>query len=618
MKPQLETVDWYTDRWLEDVLNQAYISFDRACERWRGLFRSAKEQADRNHKIQTDLSCTDNYKKDRAERLHKEAIRQLKLLANEEEHDDSDFYPYRYFAGEGFLPGYNFPRLPLSAYIPGQRGPRGKWEFISRPRFLAISEFGPRSFVYHEGSRYQIRKVILPPQAVAGDERDLALETIKQCTACGCIHPCNDGDDIIICSNCGERLGAAISSLFRMTNVSTERAARINCDEEERQRVGYDIRVGFRFANVGGKPSFRVAQVTCGDEKLAAITYAPSATISKINLGWLKRKEDDVLPGFILDLETGRWARGSKTLERVDESVADGDEMSRNQERVIPYVDDTKNCLIFTPARMLDESAMATLQAALKSAIQIKYQLEDSELAAEPLPSRSDRRLILFYEAAEGGAGALRNLIDDPQALSEIAREALSICHYDPDTLEDLGGGSDDEEGCEAACYDCLMSYSNQMDHAILDRKHKKVLEFVESMKDSRTEASPVGMPRGKHLEALLAKCDSDLEHKWLKFIADLDLRLPTEAQKYLAEANTRVDFYYEIESAPAVAVYIDGPVHEIRDRARVDRDQEASLAQLGIMCLRFSYDDDWERIIAEHPSIFGKMGNGTGRVDMQ
>ena len=119
-----------------------------------------------------------------------------------------------------------------------------------------------------------------------------------------------------------------------MTNVSTERAARINCDEEERQRVGYDIRVGFRFANVGGKPSFRVAQVTCGDEKLAAITYAPSATISKINLGWLKRKEDDVLPGFILDLETGRWARGSKTLERVDESVADGDEMSRNQERV--------------------------------------------------------------------------------------------------------------------------------------------------------------------------------------------------------------------------------------------------------------------------------------------
>ncbi|HHY63375.1 MAG TPA: hypothetical protein GYA11_10400, partial [Firmicutes bacterium] len=64
--------------------------------------------------------------------------------------------------------------------------------------------------------------------------------------------------------------------------------------------------------------------------------------------------------------------------------------------------------------------------------------------------------------------------------------------------------------------------------------------------------------------------------------------------------------------------VYIDGPVHEIRDRARVDRDQEAGLAQLGIMCLRFSYDDDWERIIAEHPSIFGKIESGARRGDMQ
>ena len=83
LKPQLETVDWYTDRWLEDVLNQAYISFDRACERWRACSDQPK-----NRRIgitrQTDLSCTDNYKKDRAERLHKEAIRQLKLLANEE------------------------------------------------------------------------------------------------------------------------------------------------------------------------------------------------------------------------------------------------------------------------------------------------------------------------------------------------------------------------------------------------------------------------------------------------------------------------------------------------------------------------------------------------------
>ena len=32
---------------------------------------------------------------------------------------NSDFYTYRYLASQGFLPGYNFPRLPLMAWIPG-------------------------------------------------------------------------------------------------------------------------------------------------------------------------------------------------------------------------------------------------------------------------------------------------------------------------------------------------------------------------------------------------------------------------------------------------------------------------------------------------------------------
>ena len=60
---------------------------------------------------------------------------------------------------------------------------------------------------------------------------------------------------------------------------------------------------------------------------------------------------------------------------------------------------------------------MASLQAALKHAIQVQYQLEDDELAAEPLPSADDRHLILLYESAEGGAGVLRQLLDRPDGL---------------------------------------------------------------------------------------------------------------------------------------------------------------------------------------------------------
>jgi len=126
----------------------------------------------------------------------------------------SDFYSYRYFASEGFLPGYNFPRLPLSAYIPG-RSRKQRDEFLSRPRFLAISEFGPRSIIYHEGARYEINKVILP----VGDheeEDDIFSQRAKLCPTCGYLHPLTGGASYDTCERCEQPLDSALSNLFRL------------------------------------------------------------------------------------------------------------------------------------------------------------------------------------------------------------------------------------------------------------------------------------------------------------------------------------------------------------------------------------------------------------------
>jgi hypothetical protein len=150
--------------WLESCVRR---SWNDACGRWRSLFRAARAQFRRANKIIEDHTRTENDRKE-ARKLREEAEAQNKLLlATDPAVTQSDFYSYRYFASEGFLAGYSFPRLPLSAFIPGRRGATGNDEFLSRPRFLAISEFGPRNFIYHEGSRYQINRVILPVSDVA-------------------------------------------------------------------------------------------------------------------------------------------------------------------------------------------------------------------------------------------------------------------------------------------------------------------------------------------------------------------------------------------------------------------------------------------------------------------
>ena len=590
LSEEMERSDWYSDEWLEKTLAHAPQAFDRACERWRALYRAAWQQREVQHGVIQDASRS-HQDKQQAKRLRAEAESQLELLTGEDEAAvyQSDFYSYRYFASEGFLPGYNFPRLPLSAYIPGRQTRKGQDEFLSRPRFLAISEFGPRSIIYHEGSRYVIAKVILPvgdESGQAASERPLVTASAKLCPHCGYLHPVEDGrTDPNLCEHCQQLLDHPLTMLFRMQNVVAQRRERINSDEEERIRMGYEIKTAVRFPERIDRPGYRVAvaKVLAGDKPgapLLRLTYGDAATLWRINLGWRRRRPDS-LPGFLLDVERGYWAKNPQ----ADEEQVDVPLGPRTMQ-VIPFVEDRRNCLLIEPAGPLAAEVMASLQPALKHAIQIRYHLEDDELAAEPLPSAEHRRTILIYESAEGGAGALRQLLDDPAALGMVAREALALCHYDPETGEDLRRAPGSREDCEAACYDCLMSYINQTDHRLLDRRLVRDLLW-DLAHHGIVESSPVGADRAEHLQQLKALCDSDLEREWLDYVEERRLRLPDTAQVLIEACHTRVDFLYREQR---VAVYVDGPQHDFPDVTAKDHKADECLEDQGITSVRFTY----------------------------
>ena len=604
---QAEPPGWWTGDWLPDTLAAVPRRFADAMRRWRTLYAAARQQARAQSEVVQSASASPQ-DRNRAKRLRDEAERQLDILRSDSVRTgQSDFYPYRYLASEGFLPGYSFPRLPLSAFVPGRRGPRSGPEYLQRPRFLAISEFGPRGLIYHEGAQYEINRVILPvPDAASADADGAAggiLVSAKRCGSCGYVHEIEAPPGPDVCEYCGAELPAAMTNLLRMQNVSTIRRQRITSDEEERRRMGYELISGIRFSRRHQRPLVRQAELTAeAGPVLLRLAYGDAATIWRANLG-SSRRSATTPDGFMLNLETGQWARAAdrdnaNNNDNGDESSAEEPESGRFR-RVIPFVTDFRNALLVKPAEGidLDLEAMATLQAALKSAMEVVLGVESNELAAEPLPGAADRRMLLFYESAEGGAGVLRRLVDEgePDLWRRIAEEALRRCHFDPATGADDPA---DPRPCEAACYKCLLSYYNQPDHGLLDRNLVIDTQVVPALLDCRV------VP--EHRQGF--RYDSRLEEQFVERLEQGGYRLPDASQFAFPDAGTRPDFAYH---EACTAVYVDGPHHDFPERQRRDVAADAAMADLGYKVIRFGHRDDWDEIIAAHPDVFG-----TGRSE--
>jgi hypothetical protein len=210
---------------------------------------------------------------------------------------------------------------------------------------------------------------------------------------------------------------------------------------------------------------------------------------------------------------------------------------------------------------------------------------------------------MLFIESAEGGAGVLRRLVSEPDAVSRVANEALRLLHFNPDTGEDLEHALGSPERCEKGCYDCLLSYQNQLDHALIDRHVVK--DFLLKLAGSPVSSGGGGRGRDSTLEALKAASDSELEQSFVDWLYTQGLRLPDRAQVLVRAASARADFVYDLPSGP-VAVFVDGPVHDASTQAARDRTAADRLADGGWDVVRFSYDQDWAAVAKSRPSVFG------------
>jgi hypothetical protein len=486
---------------------------------------------------------------------------------NEGDNTEADFYVYRYLANEGFLPSYNFPRLPVRALVAtGEQA-----QAIDRPRFIGLVEFGPGNSIYHEGRKHRIASVVVPAGGIEG-----RLTRAKLCNCCGYVHP-RDEADVDLCVHCGTRLDGATSqypqSLFRQPTVRAQRWTRITSEEEERVREGYLTTTHFRTGGGAIRERRTLIEPPTGKTILSAL-YLPQAELWRINHGWRKSSEQ---VGFIIDSASGRW----RSKEDADDAQ-DGDRSGGGLLAGIrPFVTDSRNLLLLRPSSegASDESFLRSLAYALRRALQLEYQVEEREVEVE-LIGREDNENLLFWEAAEGGIGVWERLIAEPREFKKLAARALEILHLDPSSGAPV---LDWEERCTAACYDCLLSYSNQADHRHLDRH--KVREFLVALSRAEVALVAEGPNYNEQYRRLLDLVDpaSSFERAFLEYLYKNSLRLPDHAQHTPAEGiAVQPDFYYERDGIPGVCIFVDGPWHEEQAQAEHDRAVREALRDQG------------------------------------
>ena len=589
--PEVKIARWYAAEWLERVVDDSLTEFDEAFNYWRDLYRATLHAATTAYRESVSPSAS-RRKKDNAERRGRQARHELHLLLNETgDYADADFYPYRYLASQGFLPGYNFTRLPVRALT--LRRPAERTDSIHRPRFLGLTEFGPHNTIYHEGRKRRADSIALPVDGV-----DSLLKSAKICKRCGYCHD-RDVESIEICERCKVRLDGYNldfpQRLLDMPTVRTLPRERISSEEEERVRSGYELSTHYRFQ----APPEAAQAIGADNAPLAELTYGPAAQVWRINHGWRSHGDRN---GFALDTQTGRWRQQQSVLSDNDDDD-DIDADAPPLTGVKPFVQDARDILLIKPtdAPADRESFLITLAHALQRGIQMECQVEENEVAVELL-GQGERQTILLWEAVEGGVGIAEMLVEEPKALGNAARRALAICHYDPDTGQQ--SATHNPADCVKACYMCLMNYGNQREHQNMDRN--LIRDFLFSLTRAETQKLSGDRTREGQFMALLESADprSATERAFIRHLYRNEQSLPDRAQHRPSDqVYAQSDFYYE---RGRVCVFIDGPSHDAPEIQANDAEVRKELEERGFKVIAIRHDADFAAQVARYPEVFG------------
>jgi hypothetical protein len=571
---------WLTDTFIRETIAGFVDRLSAAFDAWRLEYQRLQGEFDelaealRNERASNELRRREGVVSER--------------LADMRE-GKKGFYTYRYLGAQGYLPNYAFPRQATSVSFYEIENE------ITRDRSLALREYAPGNSIYYRGHRYEV--TMARPRTAQGTP---GFTDLLICPACKAAYLGPD-TKLAACDTCGVSLLSTHSRgrALAMPDMLAKRRTTITADEEERTRLGYRIsehyQMGRRARRYRLSPEERA-------QPLLELTYEHNGRIILVNEGLVQAEREDDEDGFVLCQKCNRWLFSA---ERRDQHV---DPQSPRACRHGATKDDlARQVVLFSDAHMdvitLDipppddlsrgdwKSFYMSLATALVHAITISLDLDESELNGflAPHPEDPDRQRIILYETAEGGTGAVEALTD-VNRLRQIAQRACEVLHAPQDTP-----ATSQDEGCERACYDCLCSFYNQRNHHLLNRHLalpllRQVSEPLQSLLltgDSSGTPSPEAA-----LEALLSRCQSELERTVLRALYAGGLPLPDAAQHLCTTSSgapvASADFYY---AERRLAVLVDGPPHAQDYVQAADQNRRIKLKSAGYSVLVITHD---------------------------
>ena len=569
---------WYSDQWIEQNLSNVANGLDEALVRWRRLYRAAQVLLSRaTQRIGGGRLTGEELRKE--QNFERQAIRQLNLLRNDlfgRSTELSEFYPYRYLASEGFLPGYNFTRLPVRVFLPTSDS---SGEFVSRPRPIALREFGPLNIIYHSGRKYRVCQLVVQDAESALDEAKISKKAGYFLT--------KEQKDLEICPFSGVSLADNANKehlhyLMELAESRAEEVDRISCEEEERVSRGFDIKTYF---SVDGANFERVRKAVAhtSDNSLLNLRYVPAARLVHVNYKWRSQREGD---GFPMGMISGDWRS----------SMPEPEKNLKEEFRLVKlWTSNLADALHIEPIEPLGlkHDGVVTLQHALKRAIEGVFQVEPNEIGVVTVGD-PEAPNILLYEAAEGSLGILSQFVENINVFHEVVEQAINLCRYDDSTYKG------------PASYNDLLSYYNQRDHKIIDRHLiKDALEKL-LICSVEIETNPSFKGYEDQYLTLLRGLDpnSSTERKFLDYLYQNGLRLPDAAQKRVDGLYCQPDFYYE----PRIWVFCDGTPHDEPRVQDSDDEQRQAIIAKGDEVWVYYYKDNLREKVAARPDIFRKV----------